>query len=117
MRALVAAAQDELIRNRFGTAAELVAGLYSALIEYLEHRELIRHGPFDAARNLKAALDDLDPEKIAWFVGVARGARRFPLAGDAPSGELLRHLNLLDHGGEQQAEAVRPDSAIAADLK
>lgn len=98
MRALIAKAQGELVRKRFGTAAELVAGLYAAMVEYLERRELIRFGPFDAAPNPEATYEDLDPEKMAWFVGAARGARRFPLAADAAPTDLLRHLNLLDHG-------------------
>ena len=96
MRALIGRAQGELIRKRFGTPTELLAGLYAALVEYLERKELIRNGPFDAAPNPKATLDDLDPEKMAWFIGVARGTRRFPLADDAAPGDLLRHLNLGD---------------------
>ena len=44
MQALVGKAEAGLIRKQFATMAELVAGLYAALVEYLESRELIRWG-------------------------------------------------------------------------
>ena len=49
MEALIGKAQAGLIRKRFNTQAELVTELYAALVEYLETKELIRRGPFDAA--------------------------------------------------------------------
>jgi len=98
MRALVARPQAGLIRKRFLTASELVAGLYAALVEYLVEEQLIRSGPFDAAPCPKATFDDLDPERIAWFLRAARGTRRFPLAEGTSPQELLEHLNLLDDG-------------------
>ncbi len=98
MRALVGKAQAGLIRKRFNTPSELVAGLYAALVEYLEERQLIRSGPFDAAPCTKATLEHLDPERMAWFLRTARATRRFPLAPDASPADLLEHLNLLDDG-------------------
>ncbi|WP_342685905.1 MULTISPECIES: DUF4062 domain-containing protein [unclassified Methanoculleus] len=98
MRALVGRAQAGLIRKRFNTPSELVAGLYAALVEYLEERQLIRSGPFDAAPCTKATLEHLDPERMAWFLRTARATRRFPLAPDASPADLLEHLNLLDDG-------------------
>ena len=96
MQALIGRAQAGLIRKRFNTAAELVAGLYAALVEYLEVKELIRWGPFDAAPCVKAKLDDLDFERIARFTRTARRARQFPLAEETPATQLLEHLNLLN---------------------
>jgi ATP-dependent DNA helicase RecG len=96
MRALIGKAQAGLIRRRFNSPAELVADLYSALVEYLADRKLIRSEPFDAAPCLKAKLDDLNSKRMAWFVRTARKARRFPLAEDASPRELLEHLNLMD---------------------
>ena len=49
MQALIGKAQAGLIRKRFNNVAELVAGLYAALVEYLDVKELIRWGPFDAS--------------------------------------------------------------------
>jgi len=98
MRALVRRAEGGLIRKRFNTPSELVAGLYAALVEYLEERQLIRSGPFDAVPCTKATLEHLDPERMAWFLRTARATRRFPIAPDASSHDLLEHLNLLDDG-------------------
>ena len=98
MRALIGKAQAGLVRKRFGTTAELVAGLYGALVEYLESRELIRWGPFDAAPCAGAAPDDLDTEKMARFIRTARHVRQLPLPERTPPLELLEHLNLLNDG-------------------
>ena len=98
MRALVDRAQANLVRKRFSTPADLVAGLYAALVEYLEGRELLRWGPFDAAPCTDATFDELDQERMTWFVGTARRTRQFPLADDAPPEALLEHLNLLNRG-------------------
>ena len=75
-----------------------MTGLYAALVEYLEVKELIRWGPFDAAPCVKAALDNLDFEQIARFIRTARRVRQFPLTEDSSPEELLEHLNLLNDG-------------------
>ena len=98
MQALVGRAQAGLIRKRFNTAEELRIGLYAALVEYLESKELIRWGPFDAAPCRDAILNDLDFERMTRFIRIARRARQFPLTEDAPPQELLTHLNLLNKG-------------------
>ena len=98
MQALIRKAQAGLIRKRFNTTAELVTGLYAALVEYLEGKELIRWGPFDAAPCAKATLDDLDIERMAQFIRTARRVRQFPLAEGTPPRQLLEHLNLLNEG-------------------
>ena len=98
MRALIGNAQAGLIRKRFNSPEELVTGLYAALVEYLEAKELIRRGPFDAAPCTKAALDDLDIERITRFIRTARRARQLPLTEDSSPEELLEHLNLLNDG-------------------
>ncbi len=98
MLALIQKAQIGLIRKRFNTSEELVTALYAALVEYLDSKDLIRSEPFDAAPCLKASLDDLDTEQMAWFIRIARGARAFPLPVDASTEDLLIHLNLLNDG-------------------
>ena len=98
MQALVHKAEAGLIRKRFNTLAELVAGLYAALVEYLDTKELIRWGPFDAAPCVKAILDDLDFERMAQFIRTARLVRQFPLPEGTPAPQLLEHLNLLNEG-------------------
>ena len=98
MQALIGKAQAGLIRKRFNSLAELVAGLYAALVEYLESKELIRWGPFDASPCTGATLDDLDFERMAQFIRTARVVRQFPLPEGAPAPQLLEHLNLLNEG-------------------
>ena len=106
MQALTRKAQAGLIRKRFHTTAELVAGLYAALVEYLEGRELIRWGPFDAAPCARATPDDLDAERMAQFIRTARRARQFPLPEGTPPGRLLEHLNLLNYGRPTNAAVL-----------
>ena len=98
MQALVDRAQAGLVRRRFATQAELVARLYAALLQYLEAKELLRFGPFDAARCSGATLDDLDVEGMYRFIRNARRARQFPLPEETDPPDLLRHLNLLNRG-------------------
>ncbi len=95
MQALTGKAQAELIRARFRGKEDLLAELYASLVEYLGTHELLRW-PFDAAACPNAGFDDLDPEHMTRFVGIARRARQFPLAEDAPGEALLDHLNLLN---------------------
>ena len=98
MRALIGKAQAGLIRKRFNTLEELKTALYAALVEYLEVKELLRWGPFDAAVCEDATLDDLDSEWMTLFVRIARRARKFPLPEDVQPEGLLKHLNLLNKG-------------------
>ena len=98
MQALIQKAQAGLIRKRFTTSEELVTALYAALIEYLDSKDLIRFGPFDAAPCSNASLDDLDSERMTRFIRIARMARAFPLTEDVSMEELLGHLNLLNDG-------------------
>ena len=98
MQALVRRAEAGLVRKRFVTQAELVAGLYAALVEFLENKELLRWGPFDASPCANATIDDLDFERMAQFVRTARSVRQFPLPEGTPASQLLAHMNLLDNG-------------------
>lgn len=98
MHALIAKAQAGLVRRRFATSVELITGLYAALVQYLEAKEMLRFGPFDAAPCSGATLDDLDVEGMYRFIRTARRARQFPLPEETPPPDLLRHLNLLNKG-------------------
>jgi predicted HTH transcriptional regulator len=98
MSKLIQQAGAELIRKRFASAEELIAGVYASLIRWLEERELIRFSPFDATFCRNAVLDDLDSEKITRFLGLARRGRSFPLPDGTAAPEVLTHLNLLDKG-------------------
>jgi ATP-dependent DNA helicase RecG len=96
--ALIRQAEASLVRRRFATSAELIGGLYAALVQWLADRQLIRSSPFDASPCSQASLADLDAERMAWFIDRARQVRGFPLPPNASPSELLTHLNLLDNG-------------------
>lgn len=96
MQSLISKAQASLIRKRFSATAELKAGVYAALVEHLESKEMIRWGPFDAAPCRNAGMDDLDFERMAQFIRTARRVRQFPLPEGTPPSQLLEHLNLLN---------------------
>ena len=98
MQTLINKAQAGLIRKRFNSAEDLVSGLYAALVEYLETKELIRWGPFDAAPCSDAKLDDLDFDRMTGFIRRARGARQLPLDEDTAPEALLKHLDLFNKG-------------------
>ena len=106
MQALIGKAEIGLIRKRFSAPEELKTGLYAALVEYLEVRDLIRRGPFDAARCEDAVLDDLDGERMAGFVRTARNVRQFPLSDGTAPADLLAHLNLLKDGRPTNAAVL-----------
>ena len=98
MLALIRQAEASLVRRRFATTAELIAGLYAALVQWLADNQLIRSGPFDASPCPNASLADLNADRIAWFIERARQVRGFPLPPNASASELLTHLNLFAHG-------------------
>ena len=106
MQALIRQVGSELIRRRFTTASELVGDVYAALVQYLEHVELIRTVPFDATPCRNATVDDLDAEGMTNFIRTARRARNFPLSEDASPQELLTHLNLLADGRPTNAAVL-----------
>ena len=98
MQAPIGKAQAGLIRKRFSNEVELVAGLYAALVEYLDVKELIRREPFDASPCSGAVPKYLDQGRMSWFIRTARTARQFPLAEDTSAEDLLEHLNLRKNG-------------------
>ncbi|MBI5592007.1 MAG: DUF4062 domain-containing protein [Deltaproteobacteria bacterium] len=122
MRALIQHAGAQVIRRRFTTNVELVAGVYAALVQYLETKRMIRSGPFDSAECPDATLADLSTERIQRFVGIARRARGFPLAEETAPEEVLEHLHLLRQGRPTHAAELLFGTApqrflIASEIK
>ena len=48
----------DLVRKRFNSGDDLNAGVYASLVNYLKEKEIIRTGPFDAASNDSATMED-----------------------------------------------------------
>jgi len=95
MKSLIGEAGGQLVRRRFNSSSELVGAAYASLVHYLEEKEFIRTGPFDASPCRKATLSDLDETRIHRFLKLARSARAFPLPENAEPEDVLAHLNLL----------------------
>jgi len=89
--------QDVLVRKKFTTVDELKLSVYAALVRYLEEKEIIRVGPFDASFNEQAKPADIDDEKVKQFVRIAQSKRGFPLNESEPTEKILTHLNLVQH--------------------
>ena len=104
-KTLIRKAEQDVVRNLFGSLEELKSGVYSALVHYLVLRGYLHYGPFDAALNMKATIDDLDKEKIRWWTGMAREKRNFPLTySDENVHRILNSLHLIsDDGGVTNA--------------
>jgi len=95
MNAFIQKVGLDVIRKRFNSDAELIAGVYASLVHYLKEKEFIRSGPFDAATS-KAQFTDIDNDKVTAFVARAKTVRNFPLSPSATVIEILIHLNLID---------------------
>lgn len=92
---------QDVVRNAFNSYEELQSGVYASLVEYMLSHQLLRRGPFDASIHPKAHLDDLDKEKIRWFVGVAREVRQFPLTySEENIPQILQSLHLMTENGK-----------------
>ena len=99
-KTLIRKAEQDVVRNMFGSLEELKSGVYAALVHYLVLKGYLHYGPFDAALNMNATIDDLDKEKIRWWTGMAREKRNFPLLySDENVHRILNSLHLISDDG------------------
>lgn len=61
---LIQKAQEVLVRKKFNAVDELKSAVYASLVRYLEEKEIIRTGPFDATLHRTATLQNIDEEKL-----------------------------------------------------
>jgi|LSQX01.1.fsa_nt_gb hypothetical protein len=94
MQTLIKEVENQLVRRRFSTAAELVSGVYASLVDYLADKQLLRSVPFDASICEEAAMKDISRAKVKWFLDTARTARDFPLRAGTDVKTVLSHLRL-----------------------
>lgn len=76
---LIHKAENDVVRNMFSNYDELQACVYAALVRYMVYKGILAGGPFDTSYHEFATIDDLDRQKIATFVGLARDRRHFPI--------------------------------------
>lgn len=93
------------MRKKFSSVDELRTVVYASLVRYLEEKEIIRTGPFDATLSEKADIHDIDIEKIQSFVRLAKAKRGFPLSETENPKKILTHLNLME--GDRLTHAGR----------
>jgi predicted HTH transcriptional regulator len=92
---LIIKAEEVLVRKKFFDASELKTAVYASLVNLLEEKELIRSGPFDATICKEATFEDIDPERLKWFVRTASAKRNFPFTENDDPEKILTHLHLI----------------------
>jgi predicted HTH transcriptional regulator len=106
MLKLIRRACGQVIRRRFGNVPDLLAEVYSSLVEYMENQRLIRNAPFDGAACRGATAADLSQVKLDEFLGRAKAQRAYSLGPGTPMSDALVHLNLLDAGTPSHAAVL-----------
>lgn len=106
-KALIKKAEQDVVRNMFGSMEELKSAVYAALVHYLVLRGFLHYGPFDTAWHLEATIDDLDKEKIRWWTGMAREKRNYPIAySEENVHRILNSLHLISDDGKVSNAAL-----------
>lgn len=103
---LIEKAEQSVVRKSFSDYDELRASVYESLVRYLEEQDYIRKLPFDASFCHGATLDDIDPEKVAHFVMLAKAHRGFPIPISAGLPTILTHLRLMTDAGKLTNSAI-----------
>jgi len=95
MKKLLSKASSQLIRRRFTDIPDLKARVYASLVDFLEGNGCLSQTPFDASQCAGATMRDISPQKLRWFLGIARRERDYALAEGTSPGKALEHMNLL----------------------
>ena len=91
-----------VIRLRFNSTEELLRALTGSLDKYLADNKVAYSG-LSYEEEPVGRWEDLDEDKIRWFVRTAREKRRFPIPEDAPVEKVLRHLRMVTDGVPNRA--------------
>ena len=91
-----------VIRLRFNSTEELLRALTESLDKYLADNKVAYSG-LSYEEEPVGRWEDLDEDKIRWFVRTAREKRRFPIPEDAPVEKVLRHLRMVTDGVPNRA--------------
>lgn len=91
-----------LIRVRFKNTEELLAALTESLDRYLAENKVAYAG-LTYEEEPVGKWEELDEDKIRWFVRTAREKRGFPFPEDAPVEKVLKHLKMVTDGVPNRA--------------
>ena len=97
---------SELIRARCDDSATLLMEIYASLDGLLVEDGAYRFGPFDASPCEGATLEDIDADKVRWFVERARHFRNASISLDSSASAILKHLKLFAKGEEDLTNAA-----------
>ena len=86
---------SEQIRAKCDDVGGLLLEIYASLDALLMEQGVLRIQPFDASICPGATLDDIDDEKVKWFVDRARRLRNADIEDGMPTQSVLKHLKLL----------------------
>jgi predicted HTH transcriptional regulator len=84
--------------RRFNDTNDLARLVYASLIDFMKEEGIVGRGAFDERVYVGASMQDIDEEKVRWFLDIARSERKFPLKPNTPVRDVLTHLNLLKDG-------------------
>ena len=96
----------QLIRRRFSDSSELYDAVYDSLAEYLSCIGAISTLPFDATPCTDATIDDIDSEKVSWFLSRSKEERKYTLSEETPIHETLKRLHLFTPNNKPTNAAI-----------
>ena len=91
-----------LIRVRFSGTDNLLAALMESLDRYLAENKVAYAG-LSYEEEPVGKWDELNENKIRWFIHTAREKRGFPFAENAPLEKVLTHLKMVTDGVPNRA--------------
>ncbi len=92
--------------KRFQSTDELKNNIYESLIDFLREKGIVGKTAFDRAVCEDASLNDIDKEKVKWFLRMAKDKRNYPLSEKTPVKDIFTHLNLLHKGALTNAAVL-----------
>lgn len=95
-----------VVYKRFLNTQQLTDLIFDSLLEILREQGVVGRGDFDERVCLHTSIADIDPEKVRWFLQVARAVRKYALKPDTPVGDVLTHLDLLKDGSLTNAAVL-----------
>ncbi|MBP5544144.1 MAG: DUF4062 domain-containing protein [Kiritimatiellae bacterium] len=91
-----------LIRFRFKTVPQLLSALTESLDRHLADNKVAYSG-ISYEEEPVGKWEELDGDKIRWFIRTAREKRGFPFPADAPVEKVLKHLRMVTDGVPNRA--------------
>lgn len=86
------------VYKRFNNVLELKNHIFESSVIFLKEKGIVRKTAFDLSVCEEATYNDIDEEKVKWFLRVAKIKRKYPLDENTPLKEAFIHLNLLKDG-------------------